>query len=138
MDEAHAGHDRHAGHSVEMFRARFWVCLALTIPTLVSGHMLPSALGWRPPAFPGAALVPPVLGTAVFAYGGWAFLQGAARELRSRLPWAAGYNVFAIPLAAGVLSRWGIVLHPAVGAVLMSASTVIVALNAQLLRRLRP
>jgi Cu2+-exporting ATPase len=49
--------------------------------------------------------------------------------------WAAGYNVVAIPLAAGVLAPWGIVLSPAVGAILMSASTVIVAVNAQLLRR---
>ena len=49
--------------------------------------------------------------------------------------WAAGYNIVAIPLAAGVLSPWGFVLSPAVGAVLMSASTIIVAVNAQLLRR---
>jgi Cu2+-exporting ATPase len=49
--------------------------------------------------------------------------------------WAAGYNVVAIPLAAGVLAPWGIVLSPAIGAVLMSLSTVIVAVNAQLLRR---
>jgi Cu2+-exporting ATPase len=50
--------------------------------------------------------------------------------------WAAGYNIVAIPLAAGVMARLGIVLSPAVGAVLMSASTVIVAINAQLLRRI--
>jgi Cu2+-exporting ATPase len=49
--------------------------------------------------------------------------------------WAAGYNVFAIPLAAGVMAPWGVLLHPAFAAVLMSASTVIVAANAQLLRR---
>jgi Cu2+-exporting ATPase len=49
--------------------------------------------------------------------------------------WAAGYNIVAIPLAAGVLALRGIVLSPAIGAVLMSASTVIVAVNAQLLRR---
>jgi Cu2+-exporting ATPase len=49
--------------------------------------------------------------------------------------WAAGYNILAIPLAAGVLARYGILLSPAVGAILMSASTVIVAVNAQLLRR---
>jgi P-type Cu2+ transporter len=49
--------------------------------------------------------------------------------------WAAGYNIAAIPLAAGVLAPWGIVLNPAVGAILMSFSTVVVALNAQLLRR---
>ena len=51
--------------------------------------------------------------------------------------WAAGYNIVAIPLAAGVLASQGILLSPAVGAVLMSASTVIVAINAQLLRRVR-
>jgi Cu2+-exporting ATPase len=57
------------------------------------------------------------------------------RKMIQNLWWAAGYNVVAIPLAAGVLQPWGILLHPAVGAVLMSASTVIVAINAQLLRR---
>ncbi len=57
-------------------------------------------------------------------------------KMLQNLWWAAGYNVFAIPLAAGVLAAWGILLTPALGAVLMSASTVIVAINAQLLRRL--
>jgi Cu2+-exporting ATPase len=51
--------------------------------------------------------------------------------------WAAGYNIVAIPLAAGVLASRGILLTPALGAVLMSASTVIVAINAQLLKRVR-
>jgi Cu2+-exporting ATPase len=58
------------------------------------------------------------------------------RKMVQNLWWAAGYNIIAIPLAAGVLSSLGIVLSPAVGAVLMSLSTVIVAINAQLLRRL--
>jgi Cu2+-exporting ATPase len=57
------------------------------------------------------------------------------RKMIQNLWWAAGYNIFAIPLAAGVLVSRGIVLSPAIGAVLMSASTVIVAINAQLLRR---
>jgi P-type Cu2+ transporter len=59
------------------------------------------------------------------------------RKMVQNLWWAAGYNIVAIPLAAGVLAPWGIVLHPAVGAVLMSCSTIIVAINAQLLRRVR-
>ncbi len=57
------------------------------------------------------------------------------RKMLQNLWWAAGYNIVAIPLAAGVLAGWGVLLTPAVGAVLMSASTVIVAINAQLLRR---
>ncbi|TVR67563.1 MAG: heavy metal translocating P-type ATPase [Gemmatimonadales bacterium] len=57
------------------------------------------------------------------------------RKMLQNLWWAAGYNIVAIPLAAGVAAGWGILLSPAVGAVLMSASTVIAALNAQLLRR---
>jgi Cu2+-exporting ATPase len=52
------------------------------------------------------------------------------------LGWAAGYNVLAIPLAAGVLAPWGVTLPPVVGALLMSVSTIVVALNAQVLRRL--
>ncbi|SDR31762.1 heavy metal translocating P-type ATPase [Natronobacterium texcoconense] len=57
------------------------------------------------------------------------------RKMQENIVWAAGYNVFALPLAAGVLAPVGVLLSPAVGAVLMSASTVIVAINAQLLRR---
>ncbi|MGJ3244767.1 MAG: copper-translocating P-type ATPase [Elainellaceae cyanobacterium] len=56
-------------------------------------------------------------------------------KMIQNLFWATGYNVIAIPLAAGVLSAWGIVLSPAVGALLMSLSTVIVAINAMTLRR---
>ena len=55
-------------------------------------------------------------------------------KMVQNLIWATGYNVVAIPLAAGVLFAWGIILSPAVGAVLMSASTVIVAINARLLK----
>jgi len=60
--------------------------------------------------------------------------QASYRKMVQNLIWAAGYNVFALPLAAGVLAPVGILLSPAVGALLMSISTVIVAINAQLLR----
>jgi Cu2+-exporting ATPase len=61
--------------------------------------------------------------------------RASYRKMVQNLWWAAGYNIVAIPLAAGVLAPWGVVLTPAVGAVLMSLSTIIVAINAQLLRR---
>jgi Cu2+-exporting ATPase len=59
------------------------------------------------------------------------------RKMRQNLAWAVGYNVVSVPLAAGVLAGVGVVLAPAVGAILMSVSTIVVALNAQLLRRMR-
>lgn len=62
------------------------------------------------------------------------FGKAAYRKMVQNLFWATGYNVFAIPLAAGVLAKFGILLSPAVGAVLMSLSTVVVAVNAKLLR----
>jgi P-type Cu2+ transporter len=62
--------------------------------------------------------------------------QASYRKMLQNLGWATGYNLVAVPLAAGVLAWAGITLAPAVGAVLMSASTIVVALNAQLLRRL--
>jgi P-type Cu2+ transporter len=61
--------------------------------------------------------------------------RASYKKMRQNLAWAAGYNIVALPLAAGVLYPWGILLSPAVGAVLMSLSTIIVAINAQLLRR---
>lgn len=61
--------------------------------------------------------------------------KASYRKMIQNLWWAAGYNIIALPLAAGVLAPWNIVLSPAIGAVLMSLSTVIVAINAQFLRR---
>jgi Cu2+-exporting ATPase len=66
-----------------------------------------------------------------------ALSRASYRKMVQNLWWAAGYNVVAIPLAAGVLAPLGFVLSPAVGAALMSGSTIIVAINAQLLRRVR-
>ncbi len=56
------------------------------------------------------------------------------RKMTQNLWWAAGYNIVAIPLAAGALYKYGIVLSPAIGAILMSLSTVIVAINTRLLK----
>ncbi|MGC8879124.1 MAG: copper-translocating P-type ATPase [Anaerolineae bacterium] len=63
-----------------------------------------------------------------------ALSRASYRKMVQNLWWAAGYNIIALPLAAGVLAPWGVLLSPAVGALFMSLSTVIVAINAQLLR----
>ncbi|WAJ35335.1 heavy metal translocating P-type ATPase [Arthrobacter sp. FX8] len=63
--------------------------------------------------------------------------RASYRKMWQNLVWATGYNILSVPLAAGVLAFAGVVLSPAAGAVMMSASTIVVALNAQLLRRLK-
>jgi Cu2+-exporting ATPase len=92
-------HDHHAGHSVAMFRQKFWISLLLTLPTLLWGHMLQRAFGFHPPVIPGARFIPAVFGTAVFLYGGRPFIQGAVRELRSRLPGMMTLIALAITVA---------------------------------------
>lgn len=62
--------------------------------------------------------------------------RATRQKMIQNLWWAAGYNIVALPLAAGLLANWGINLSPAVGALLMSVSTIVVAINAQVLRRL--
>ena len=95
----HQGHDKHAGHSVAMFRQKFWLSLLLTLPTLFWGHMLQNLLGYDAPAIPGARYIPAAFGTLVFLYGGWPFLQGAMRELRDRLPGMMTLIALAISVA---------------------------------------
>jgi Cu2+-exporting ATPase len=80
------GHDRHAGHSVEMFRRRFWVCLALTIPILLYAKGLWEVFGLEAPDLPGGEVVSFVLATVIYAYGGSVFIRSAGHELRARLP----------------------------------------------------
>jgi P-type Cu2+ transporter len=86
--DAHDGHDHdaHAGHSVEMFRSKFWLSLILTLPVVYWSEHVQMLLGYSAPAVPGSAWIGPVLGTAIFFYGGWVFLQGAWGELRVKLP----------------------------------------------------
>jgi P-type Cu2+ transporter len=80
-----AGHDQHAGHDPEAFRRRFWLSLLLTIPLVVTSEMV---MGWfnYEVSFPGMDALGPILGSAVFWWGGWPFLTGAVAEVRSRQP----------------------------------------------------
>ncbi len=84
--EDHDSHDQHAGHSPEMFRDKFWLSFALTLPVLVWSTHIEELLGYRAPEFPGSSWIAPVLATAIFFYGGLVFLQGARHELKARLP----------------------------------------------------
>ncbi|HWD46454.1 MAG TPA: heavy metal translocating P-type ATPase, partial [Actinomycetota bacterium] len=81
----HPGHGGHGDHAAR-FRDRFWWSLALSVPVVAYSEMVQEWLGFTPPQFPGSQWVAPVLGTVVFVYGGWPFLEGGLAELRSRQP----------------------------------------------------
>jgi P-type Cu2+ transporter len=84
----HVEHDGHGGHGdhAARFRDRFWLSLVLTIPVVAYSEMVQEWLGFTPPQFPGSQWVAPVLGTVVFVYGGWPFLEGGLSEARARQP----------------------------------------------------
>jgi len=83
--DPHGGHDKHAGHDPEMFRRRFWLTLALTIPLVVTSEMVMDWFGYSLD-FRGMSLLGPVLGSVVFWWGGWPFLAGGVAEVRDRQP----------------------------------------------------
>lgn len=80
------GHDKHAGHSPEMFRDRLWVSLALTAPILYFSQQIQDWFGYQAISFFGSGLVTPVLATILFVYAGAVFLRGGYHELQDRMP----------------------------------------------------
>jgi hypothetical protein len=86
MSDIRARHDRHAGHSVAMFRDKFWLSLALTIPVVFWSTDIQHWLGYTAPTFPGSNFIPPILGTVVFVYGCLVFVRGAWGELAYHQP----------------------------------------------------
>src|ERR1700683_5768487 len=86
MQEVPASHERHAGHSVAMFRDKFWLSFALTIPVVFWSADVQHWLGYTAPSFPASSFIPPVLGTLIFGYGGVGFLPGAAGGIAGRPP----------------------------------------------------
>jgi Cu2+-exporting ATPase len=101
MADMQRGHDRHAGHSVVMFRDKFWLSLALTIPVVVWSSDVQRWFGYTAPSFPGSKLVPAALGTGVFIYGGLVFIRGARRELADHKPGMMTLISLAIIVAFG-------------------------------------
>ena len=96
-----AGHDHHAGHSVAMFRDKFWLTFALTIPVVFWSGDVQHWLGYTAPSFPGSNLIPAILGTLIFFYGGLVFIRGAWNELADRKPGMMTLISLAITVAFG-------------------------------------
>jgi len=100
-DQHSAAHDKHAGHSVAMFRDKFWLSLLLTIPVLIWSRDPQAWLRYTAPEFPGSDWIPPILGSVVFLYGGLVFVRGAVGELRVRQPGMMTLISLAIVVAFG-------------------------------------
>jgi Cu2+-exporting ATPase len=101
MSDIHGGHDRHAGHSVAMFRDKFWLSLALTIPVVFWSADVQHWLGYTAPTFPGSRFIPAIFGTVVFVYGGLVFIRGASSELANHTPGMMTLISLAIIVAFG-------------------------------------
>src|SRR6266496_1805602 len=101
ISELHASHDRHAGHSVAMFRDKFWLTFSLTIPVVLWSPDVQHWLDYTAPSFPGSKFIPVVLGTAIFLYGGLVFIRGARIELADHKPGMMTLISLAITVAFG-------------------------------------
>src|SRR4030088_657923 len=101
MSDIHGSHDRHAGHSVAMFRDKFWLSLALTIPVVFWATDVQHWLGYTAPSFPGSGFIPAIFGTVVFGYGGLVFIRGAWGELADHKPGMMTLISLAIIVAFG-------------------------------------
>ena len=91
-----------------MFRDRFWLSLLLTVPVVLWSHEVQMWLGYEAPTFPGSDLIPPILGTIIFAYGGSVFLKGAVPELRDRQP--GMMTLIAMAITVAFVTSWAATL----------------------------
>ena len=101
MSDMHGSHGRHAGHSVAMFRDKFWLSFALTFPVVFWSTDVQHWLGYAAPSFPGSKFIPAILGTVVFVYGGLVFVRGAWGELADHKPGMMTLISLAIVVAFG-------------------------------------
>ncbi|HEV2403049.1 MAG TPA: heavy metal translocating P-type ATPase [Candidatus Saccharimonadales bacterium] len=96
----HTEHDKHAGHSPNMFKQKFWLSLALTVPALLFSDTIQGWLGFHV-AFTGSAYIPPIFGIILFWYGGLVFLRSAKVEIEGRQPGMMTLISMAITVAFG-------------------------------------
>jgi P-type Cu2+ transporter len=101
MSPARASQGGHAGHSVAMFRDKFWLSFTLTIPVIFWSSDVQRWLGYRAPSFLGSNLIAPILGTVVFLYGGVVFIRAAWGELADHEPGMMTLISLAITVAFG-------------------------------------
>src|ERR1700681_2085676 len=101
MSDMDGSHDRHAGHSVAMFRDKFWLSFALTIPVVFWSSDVQHWLGYSAPSFPGSRFIPAILGTIIFGYGGLVFIRGSRGELADGKPGMMTLISLAIIVAFG-------------------------------------
>lgn len=97
----HGEHDKHAGHSPNMFKSKFWISLLITIPIVLYSPTIMMLLNYTMPEFPGSKWIPAVLGIVIFFYGGLVFLKSARAELAARLPGMMTLIAMAITVAFG-------------------------------------
>lgn len=97
MDHKHSEHthksalalsmpDKHAGHSINIFKTKFWVSLVLSIPIIIYSDIAQKFFNYQAPIFPSSAYLPFVLASIIFFYGGWIFIVSAYQELKAKLP----------------------------------------------------
>ncbi|WP_300590623.1 heavy metal translocating P-type ATPase [Microbacterium sp.] len=108
---SHGSHDAHSGHTghgdhVAQFRRLFWINLVIAIPVVASSPMFAMILGYAVPDW--ALVVAPVLGTVMYAWGGWPFLSGAISELRSRTP--GMMLLIGLAITVAFFASWGATL----------------------------
>lgn len=100
-DDGTMQHDKHAGHNPDMFKKKFWLSFALTIPVLLYSSTIQELLGFTMPSFAGSNWMPALFGTFIFFYGGLVFLKGAKAELLAKQPGMMTLISLAITVAFG-------------------------------------
>ncbi|OGF51766.1 copper-translocating P-type ATPase [Candidatus Giovannonibacteria bacterium RIFCSPLOWO2_12_FULL_43_11c] len=98
-ESSHDEHNKHAGHSTNIFKAKFWVSFILSIPIVAYSDIAQNLLHYQALAFPGSAYLSFAFASIIFFYGGWVFITSAYRELKARLPGMMTLIALAISVA---------------------------------------
>ena len=95
----HNDFNKHKGHSTNIFKVKFWVSLALSVPIVAYSDVAQKLIGFQAPVFPGSDYLPFALASIIFFYGGWVFISSAYRELKAQLPGMMTLIALAISVA---------------------------------------